>query len=462
MQKSAVPGPAVEQVLPATDDNNRETAAALYKAEVTGLKIAIAGRTAILLPIALIIFFAGRPPGSYAWTAITLLFMLEGLLYYLSIGTAWERRWHKYALFILDAIAIAFVLYNADLIQTDEPPRILIFRGYGPEIFYMLVGTAALTLSPKLVVWTGIAGAASWLGLFTYIVSGMENTLSWGDIPPDASVEELMAILLSPDFIAATNRQIEAAGILLTAILLSFAVYRLRSIVLDRARVERAKNRIEGIFGHYVPTEVVTGLVDGDGRIPTVRRVATLLYLDIARFTTLAERRDAEDLVAILSQFFDRVSQVLSRHGGTVINLNGDAVVAAFNVPIDRPDHADAALRAAAELCAMMDDETFEGEQLSIRIGISSGEVAAGTVGGSGRQTYTVHGDAINLASRLEALNKEYGTRVLISGATAGLLTQDWALDGIGTITVRGKANPVTVLTLPGAAGEATAAAPGG
>ncbi len=430
------------------DDDDSGTLAALHDAEVRGLKIALMGRTAVLVPIVLIIAIVGRPPASTIWAFITLFFVVEGLFYFYSIGKPWERRWHKYAFFTLDCIAVMVALYFSQSIQSYSPPKIMVFRAYGPEIYYMLVGTAALALSPRLVLATGLAGALSWLGLFLIISSEMEQTLTWGDLPLDATTADYMALILNPDFVATGNRWVEASGIMLSALLLSFAVSRARRIVLDRARVERAKNRIEGIFGQYVPAEIVSGMLDGDGAVRPVRREATLLYLDVEQFTSLTERRTPEDVVDILSGFFDLVSRIFSSHGGTVINLNGDAVVAAFNLPVDRPDHADAALTAARELVQALRTETFEGEHLEIRVGISTGEVAAGTVGGTGRQTYTVHGDPINLASRLEAMNKDHDTRILFSGSTADQLKATWSLNEIGELTVRGKKQAVKVYTL--------------
>lgn len=116
-----------------------------------------------------------------------------------------------------------------------------------------------------------------------------------------------------------------------------------------------------------------------------------------------------------------------------------------FNVPVEDPDHAEKAVKTAREIQDICAEQQFSGVSLTTRIGITTGPVIAGNVGSGRRFNYTVHGDAVNLAARLEQLNKQHGTTVLISDSTVNLLNDDYPLESVGTISIRGKSELVTV-----------------
>lgn len=134
--------------------------------------------------------------------------------------------------------------------------------------------------------------------------------------------------------------------------------------------------------------------------------------------------------------------------GGVVTQFQGDAILATFNVPVNDPEHAANAIHAARKMLNHTNQRQFAGQVLSIRIGINSGTVFAGAIGAEGRLNYTVHGDAVNLAARLEAMNKEFGTRLLISENTQRL-TNQFELQKLGETSVRGQSKRVSLYTLP-------------
>ena len=119
-----------------------------------------------------------------------------------------------------------------------------------------------------------------------------------------------------------------------------------------------------------------------------------------------------------------------------------------FNVPVEDPRHGDQAVMAAREIQQVVKCRTFAGVSLRTRIGINTGTVIAGNIGSGDRINYTVHGDAVNLAARLEQLNKDYGTLVLVSGSTVSLLTDTYPLEPIGEVPIRGKNEPVEIFKL--------------
>ena len=147
-----------------------------------------------------------------------------------------------------------------------------------------------------------------------------------------------------------------------------------------------------------------------------------------------------------MNAFFDQATETINRYDGVVTQFIGDAIMATFNLPANDPEHAAKAVRAALDIVDLVADQSFGGEQLAIRAGVATGPVIAGSVGGGGRQSYSLYGDTVNLSARLEALNKEYGTEILIDAATVERLPEV-PLREIGRITVRGFSEPVAVYT---------------
>ena len=134
-----------------------------------------------------------------------------------------------------------------------------------------------------------------------------------------------------------------------------------------------------------------------------------------------------------------------------VTQFQGDAILATFNVPVPDPNHAANALRAALDMQSAARRREFAGRRIGSRIGINTGRLVAGAVGAKGRLSYTVHGDAVNLAARLEALNKALGTRILVSAATAARV-EGFDLEPKGEVDVRGQSGRVAVYGLADAA----------
>ena len=209
----------------------------------------------------------------------------------------------------------------------------------------------------------------------------------------------------------------------------------------------RERDMIRDLFGTYVPEAVATALVADRGALVPQSARATVLFVDLAGFTAMSERLQPQEIVDVLNSFFSTVVEIIERHGGVITQFQGDAVLAIFNVPLADPDHAENAVRTAVEMHGAIAERTFAGQSLTCRVGINTGEVVAGSVGASGRLSYTVHGDAVNLAARLEQLNKEYGTRTLISGSTAERIDAI-RLRRIGEVEIRGKSEKVSLFAV--------------
>ncbi|NVK18134.1 MAG: hypothetical protein HWE30_05505 [Methylocystaceae bacterium] len=200
----------------------------------------------------------------------------------------------------------------------------------------------------------------------------------------------------------------------------------------------RERDMIREVFGRYVPESIAASLMQENGELKPISCEATILFSDIVGFTKLTEEVGAEPIVSILNSYFSSVVEILECHGGVVTQFQGDAVLATFNVPIKDKDHAKNALNAAIEIQEMLSKKTFDGVSLKSRIGLNTGTVVAGAVGAKGRLNYTVHGDAVNLAARIEDLNKTFKTNILISEDTAKLIDH-LPLQSIGSTSVHGR-----------------------
>lgn len=204
---------------------------------------------------------------------------------------------------------------------------------------------------------------------------------------------------------------------------------------------------IKRTLGRYVPEKIAETLLKGDGGLEPTEADATILFADVAGFTALTQALGPTRIVEVLNAYFSRMTDIIERHGGVITQFQGDAILAIFNVPIPAADHADKACQAAIEMCAAVKNEHFAGQEISARIGLNTGPVVAGAVGAEGRLTYTVHGDAVNRAARVEALNKQTGTTLLLTEETSRLV-KDIPIEKVATMPVRGQTIPVTVFTV--------------
>ena len=221
----------------------------------------------------------------------------------------------------------------------------------------------------------------------------------------------------------------------------------------------RARERVREVFGRYVPDEVVRDLLDteddsGDLLRATTREVS-VVFTDLRGSTALAEGRDPREVVAVLNAYLGVVTDALLDEGGTALGYLGDGTISVFGAPEEACDHADRALAAAQGVLAAtarfnVDHAALlDGDRLRTGVGVNTGLVTAGNLGTVRRLEYTVIGDTVNTASRIEALTKDEGVELLVAAATVERLTGP--VEGLrehATLPVRGRAAPITVWSL--------------
>lgn len=211
----------------------------------------------------------------------------------------------------------------------------------------------------------------------------------------------------------------------------------------------REKERLRETLGIYVPARIAEAVAKNRGAVRPQKRTATVLFTDIENFTRIAEDMPPEDVVAMLNDYFSLVVDIVEDHGGTVTQFQGDTMLVCYNVPLEDARHAANAIRSAVEIVRLTGDRAFgQDTRIATRVGINTGVVLAGPVGARHRASYTVHGDAVNVAARLEQLNKDYGTRVMIAESTVRLAGEQFQYRSLGAAAMRGKSERIPVYTL--------------
>jgi adenylate cyclase len=220
------------------------------------------------------------------------------------------------------------------------------------------------------------------------------------------------------------------------------------AVVIDDITREK---RLHATMARYMTREVADQvLAQGDTVLGGRTQLTTILFADIANFTSLAERLGPTGTVTLLNDYFSEMVEVVFEHRGILDKYIGDAIMAVFGAPLSSPLDADNAVRAAVRMQSVLADfnarRAARGEPtLDVRIGLNSDEVIAGNIGSARRMDYTVVGDGVNLAARLETANKVYGTRALVSASTVALLRERYAMREIDLLRVKGRAQPVAI-----------------
>lgn len=231
------------------------------------------------------------------------------------------------------------------------------------------------------------------------------------------------------------------------------SLYAATALVAYAAVRQRAR-QTRAMFAQYVPPAVVSRLIAQPElmRLGGEAREVTLMFTDLANFTTLSEQLSAEQTVEVLTGYFNAMTPIVHATGGTVDKFIGDAVMAFWGAPLDDAQHAEHAVTAAIAMQQAMQPLVADLQArglpaIHMRIGLHTGRVVVGNVGSEQRFSYTAIGDAVNLAARLEGANKAFGTGILLSATTAAQLPSSIALRALDDVVVKGKTEPVRVFT---------------
>ena len=349
------------------------------------------------------------------------------------------RRWLNPAFLIagvcLDIALLLGLIWSFHLQYQQPAPFYLKI----PTLLYVFIFIAlrALRFEPMYVIAAGLSAAIGWLVLLAYAATSGDMVvtrdyvryMTSNSVLIGAEIDKVIAILA-------------VTGVLALALARSRRI--LYRAVLDSVLAKDLSRFVAPEVAERISTSE-RGLQPGEGDV----REASVLFTDIEGFSTFSEKVPPERLVMVLNEYFDAISGIVDRHGGAITQFQGDAMLITFNTVRDDPDHAAKAVRTAIDIVQLTQERLFGGEvRMRTRCGINTGRIVAGAVGSAERLLYTVHGDEVNIAARLEQLNKKYGTYLLASESTVQAAGREFAFKAVDELAVRGRATPTRLYTL--------------
>jgi adenylate cyclase len=319
------------------------------------------------------------------------------------------------------------------------PPRLSTGHKAIPLRWKLLVALPMINIITGLVVsaLSGGGGGGAGLGVDVLVATGVAATISL-----ELSVLLARSIMrpirdLEGGLDAVQRGDYDAAVPVTTADEFGDLSAAFNQMVIGLAEREK----IRDAFGTYLDEEVAEYILSDDYSPEGFEVEVSLLFCDVRDFTSFASRSDAQEVVGAVNRLFETVVPVISRHGGHVDKFIGDGLLAVFGAPARRGDHADCAVRAAVEIAQRVNHE--DGDLLNVGVGVNSGKVIAGSIGGAGRLNFSVIGDAVNIAARVEAATRVLGDDILVTASTCASLSGAIELESRGARRLKGKDEPV-------------------
>ena len=302
---------------------------------------------------------------------------------------------------------------------------------------FIFIALRTLNFDPRKVVTAGLVAVIGWMLLVAYVI--MVD-------PRDTMITHNYVHYLTSNSILIGAEVDKLISIVVVTAILGYAIVRNQRLLTD-AVTESASNQD---LARFVPAEVAKLIKTSDDGVQLgfgELREATVLFLDLEGFTTLSERLAPTELVRTLNEFYAAVGEPIARYDGAINQFQGDAILATFNAPRLNPEHAANAIAAAQEIQNLLATQTFgDGLVLRARIGINTGVVIHGLIGTPDRLGYTVIGDEVNIAARLEALNKDYGTSIIVSESTRESAGLDASMcELLDEALIRGRTTPTRI-----------------
>ena len=346
--------------------------------------------------------------------------------------------WMLYLSAIADIVLLMGLIWSFHL-QYEQPAS---FYLKAPTLLYVFIfiSIRALRFDPRFVIATGFSAAVGWILMVLYVL--------FSD-PSDPMITRNYIEYMTSNSILIGAEFDKIISILIVTGVLALALRRARKLLFDSVIEGSAARDLSRFVPEAVAQQVIRseeGATTGKGEV----NETTILFTDIEGFTSISETLAPEQLIEALNEYFTLISKPIDECGGVISQFQGDAVLATFNVPKPDVNHASNAVKAALGIQQVLKGTLFgDGTAFNTRIGINSGSVVGGLVGSGDRVGYTVHGDNVNLTARLEQLNKDYGTRIIISEQTRVLIEPgEYEFRALGEVSVRGRQQPVRIYTI--------------
>ena len=389
--------------------------AAFFIEECRGRELGFKLRVIAIVAIALLLLAIIPWPGILYYWALMLGFVANGALAfvprYLGPGSPYTE-WGRWIIPVVDAALVTFaLLYPNPLGNEAWMTRPMALRLDNVLYLLVFVGISTLSLSPRQVIWTGVAGAICWT-----IGSIWVATLPGVHWVPFTAPNDL-ADILDPNAVVLQLLMKQVGVLLIVTGVLAGAVARTRSLVLRQVKAERERTQL----ARYFSSNLVDELADANRPLDEIRNQSVaVLFADIVGFTTLSESEPPERVIGLLRDFHERMQAAVFAHNGTLDKYLGDGLMATFGTPYPGGRDAANALAAARAMATSLADwneaRRRQGQApIRMGIGVHWGPVVLGDIGGENRLEFATIGDTVNVASRLEHMTRELAAEVAAS-----------------------------------------------
>ena len=297
-------------------------------------------------------------------------------------------------------------------------------------LYPLFISLSALRLNVRLCIFTGTVAGVEYILLALYLIQKTSN----------AGVEPILS--------GVPHHLFKGFLLVLTGVVTGLVTRQIRKRILSSFSVVEERNRISRTFGEYVSPEVMGKLLDLKPDLRSESKNVCVMFLDIRNFTGFAEKRSPEEVVQYLESLFEFMIEIVNRHHGIINKFLGDGFMAVFGAPLSDGKDCLNAVEAAQEILARLKLEIEAGTILptTVGIGLHAGEAVTGSIGSALRREYTVIGDVVNLAARIEKLNKQFDSQLLISEMVWQAVAEDHRqAQPMGHVQVRGREQAIQV-----------------
>ncbi|MDV6236471.1 adenylate/guanylate cyclase domain-containing protein [Leptospira ellisii] len=313
-----------------------------------------------------------------------------------------------------------------------ESPLIPLFSP-AALVYFIFIILSVLRLEFFLSVFTGLVAALEFVALSIYVNPQVQNTISlkfFSSLPP----------LIG-----------KSATFFITGVIAGFVALQLKRALVASSAAVQEKNQVIGMFGQYVSPDVVDKLLEQKTGNFSESKHVCVMFLDIRNFTRFSEKRSPGEVIDYLNYIFSHLIDIVNVHNGMINKFLGDGFMAVFGAPLsDSGKDVDNAVNASLALLRKIEQLNQEGKipETQIGIGLHYGAAMTGNIGSEARKEYTIIGDVVNLASRVEQLNKEFGTKLLVTEAVFQTVKDKVPGRHISSLQVKGREEPVVVFEL--------------
>ena len=348
------------------------------------------------------------------------------------------KKWNRYGVKVFITIR-----YINTLIEISIPSLVLIIYSFNlPSVYplftpiallyFLIIMLSALELDFKLCVFTGTLAAIQYL----FIVWYLSNKPF-----PDESIK---AISFLPSYIGT------ALLFFISGHTAGLITNQIKKGLIKHYKAQSERNEIQKLFGQQISKEIVDELVDNKYEIQSRVRFAAIMFLDIRNFSIFAQDKSPEEIIAYQNNVFSFIIEIINKNKGIVNQIMGDGLMAIFGAPLEHDNDCQLAVNSALEIHKELKRRNDKGliPETIIRIGINAGEVVTGNVGTSERKQYSVTGQPVIIAARLEQINKELNSVIIISDSVYKNVKLNFEPISHQDIVIKGISDPITVYQL--------------